>query len=91
MYFSKDYFVTMLPCLSSSPPLKGISQSSFACVTHFGAVYIYIYIYIYIYTGLVFCLDMKKWDHGRAWPHRQSEESKIVSKQNASPVYLFVL
>jgi hypothetical protein len=39
---------------------------------------------------LAFCLDTKKREGGRAWPHRQSAESRIVSKQNASPV-LFTL
>jgi hypothetical protein len=37
--------------------------------------------------GLAFCLDTKKRERGHAWPHRQSGESRIVTKQNASPVF----
>jgi hypothetical protein len=32
------------------------------------------------------CFNTKKREGGRAWPHRQSGESRIVSKKNASPV-----
>jgi hypothetical protein len=31
-------------------------------------------------------MDTKKWERGRTWPRRQSGDSRIVSKQNASPV-----
>jgi hypothetical protein len=36
-----------------------------------------------------FCLDTKKRERGRAWPYRQSGESRIVYKQNASSVELY--
>jgi hypothetical protein len=39
----------------------------------------YIEIYIYRDTGLAFCLDVKKRERGRSWPHRQSVESRIMS------------
>jgi hypothetical protein len=37
-------------------------------------------------TALAFCLDTMKQERGGAWPPQQSDESRIVSKQNVSPV-----
>lgn len=32
-------------------------------------------------TELAFCMDTKKQERGRSWPHRQSVESRIMSMQ----------